>query len=63
MSTTSTAQSFLTRYRRMSRPVLPCAMSPTCSAWLETVGRLVADEEAAAPDVEHAWKKGRNFQL
>ena len=42
----------LTRYRRNEpAPVLPLREEPDLLSWLETSGRLVADEETAAADV------------
>ncbi|MFM7651717.1 MAG: DUF3134 domain-containing protein [Vulcanococcus sp.] len=42
----------LTRYRRSEpAPVLPLREEPDLLSWLETSGRLVADEETAAADV------------
>jgi hypothetical protein len=57
LSTTSLARldgvnPSLTRYdRRESAPVLPLRDEPDLLSWLETSGRLVADEESAATDV------------
>jgi hypothetical protein len=59
MSTLSTSQSqldtvnpSLTRYGRSEpAPVLPLREEPDLLSWLETSGRLVADEETAAPEV------------
>jgi transcriptional accessory protein Tex/SPT6 len=43
---------FLTRYRRDEpAPVLPLRDEPDLLSWLETSGRLVADEETASTDV------------
>ena len=54
MSTMSTLDSFnpsLTRYDRSDpAPVLPLREEPDLLSWLETSGRLVADEEDAAND-------------
>ena len=54
MSTMSTLDSFnpsLTRYDRNDpAPVLPLREEPDLLSWLETSGRLVADEEDAAND-------------
>ena len=42
----------LTRFgRREAAPVLPLREEPDLLTWLETTGRLVADEEAADQDV------------
>ena len=42
----------LTRYGRSEpAPVLPLREEPDLLSWLETSGRLVADEETAAADV------------
>lgn len=42
----------LTRYsRREPAPVLPLRDEPDLLSWLESSGRLVADEETAATDV------------
>jgi hypothetical protein len=42
----------LTRYDRQDpAPVLPLRDEPDLLSWLETSGRLVADEESAATDV------------
>jgi hypothetical protein len=42
----------LTRYDRQEpAPVLPLRDEPDLLSWLETSGRLVADEENAATDV------------
>jgi len=42
----------LTRYGRQEpAPVLPLREEPDLLSWLETSGRLVADEETAAADV------------
>ena len=57
LSTTSLARldgvnPSLTRYNRQEpAPVLPLRDEPDLLSWLETSGRLVADEETAAPDV------------
>ena len=59
MSTLSTSHSqldtvnpSLTRYGRSEpAPVLPLREEPDLLSWLETSGRLVADEETAAPEV------------
>ena len=54
MSTMSTLDSFnpsLTRYdRKDPAPVLPLREEPDLLSWLETSGRLVADEDDAAND-------------
>jgi hypothetical protein len=54
MSTMSTLDSFnpsLTRYDRNDpAPVLPLREEPDLLSWLETSGRLVADEEDASSD-------------
>ena len=54
MSTMSILDSFnpsLTRYDRNDpAPVLPLREEPDLLSWLETSGRLVADEEDAAND-------------
>ena len=42
----------LTRYRRSEpAPVLPLRDEPDLLSWLESSGRLVADEETASADV------------
>ena len=42
----------LTRYgRRDPAPVLPLREEPDLLSWLETSGRLVADEESGSPEV------------
>ena len=42
----------LTRYRRTEpAPVLPLREEPDLLSWLETSGRLVADEESTSPEV------------
>ncbi|MFM9110254.1 MAG: DUF3134 domain-containing protein, partial [Prochlorococcaceae cyanobacterium] len=42
----------LTRFRRDEpAPVLPLREEPELLSWLETSGRLVADEDTAAADV------------
>ena len=42
----------LTRYGRTDRaPVLPLREEPDLLSWLETSGRLVADEESSSPEV------------
>ena len=42
----------LTRYRRRDpAPVLPLREEPDLLSWLETSGRLVADEESGSPEV------------
>ncbi|CAK6686744.1 DUF3134 family protein [Synechococcus sp. CCY9201] len=42
----------LTRYRRVDpAPVLPLRDEPDLLSWLETTGRLVADEETASTEV------------
>ncbi len=42
----------LTRYgRKEPAPVLPLREEPDLLSWLETSGRLVADEESATQDV------------
>jgi hypothetical protein len=52
MSILDTINPSLTRYRRDEpAPVLPLREEPDLLSWLEASGRLVADEEAAAPDV------------
>ncbi len=52
MSTLDSINPSLTRYRREEpAPVLPLRDEPDLLSWLESSGRLVADEETAAPDV------------
>ena len=52
MSTLDSVNPSLTRYRREDpAPVLPLRDEPDLLSWLETSGRLVVDEETAAPDV------------
>ena len=49
----------LTRYGRSEpAPVLPLREEPDLLSWLETSGRLVADEETAAADeaTEEDWE-------
>ena len=42
----------LTRYgRKDPAPVLPLREEPDLLSWLETSGRLVADEESGSPEV------------
>ena len=42
----------LTRFgRREAAPVLPLREEPDLLSWLETSGRLVADEEDSSPEV------------
>ncbi len=42
----------LTRYRRVDpAPVLPLRDEPDLLSWLESTGRLVADEDTASTDV------------
>lgn len=51
-SSLDTINPSLTRYRREEpAPVLPLRDEPDLLSWLETSGRLVADEETAAADV------------
>ncbi len=52
MSTLDSINPSLTRYRRDEpAPVLPLRDEPDLLSWLESSGRLVTDEETAAPDV------------
>ncbi|MFO7629504.1 MAG: DUF3134 domain-containing protein [Prochlorococcaceae cyanobacterium] len=51
-SSLDTINPSLTRYRRDEpAPVLPLRDEPDLLSWLESSGRLVADEENAAADV------------
>ena len=51
MSTLDSSTPSLTRYDRNDpAPVLPLREEPDLLSWLETSGRLVADEEDAAND-------------
>jgi hypothetical protein len=51
-STLDTINPSLTRYgRREPAPVLPLRDEPDLLTWLESSGRLVADEETATPEV------------
>ncbi|QEY32594.1 DUF3134 domain-containing protein [Synechococcus sp. RSCCF101] len=52
MSLLDTINPSLTRYgRHEPAPVLPLRDEPDLLSWLETSGRLVADEETATPEV------------
>ena len=52
MSTLDTVNPALTRYgRKAPAPVLPLREEPDLLSWLETSGRLIADETSAVEDV------------
>ena len=52
MSTLDTINPALTRYgREEPAPVLPLREEPDLLSWLETSGRLIADESSALQDV------------
>ena len=52
MSALDSINPSLTRYgRRDPAPVLPLREEPDLLSWLETSGRLVADEESGSPEV------------
>jgi len=52
MSILDTINPSLTRYGRNDpAPVLPLREEPDLLSWLESNGRLVADEETATPEV------------
>jgi len=52
MSILDTINPSLTRYgRNEPAPVLPLREEPDLLSWLESSGRLVADEETATPEV------------
>ena len=52
MSTLDSVNPSLTRYRRNDpAPVLPLREEPDLLSWLETSGRLVADEDSGSPEV------------
>ena len=52
MSALDSINPSLTRYgRRDPAPVLPLREEPDLLSWLETSGRLVADEESSSPEV------------
>ena len=52
MSALDSINPSLTRYRRRDpAPVLPLREEPDLLSWLETSGRLVADEESGSPEV------------
>ena len=52
LNTLDTVNPSLTRYGRNDpAPVLPLREEPDLLSWLETSGRLVAEEESSSPDV------------
>ena len=52
MSTLDTINPALTRYQRNElAPVLPLREEPDLLSWLETSGRLIADESSALQEV------------
>ena len=52
MSTLDTINPALTRYSRQEpAPVLPLREEPDLLSWLETSGRLIADESSALQEV------------
>jgi hypothetical protein len=52
MSSLDSFNPSLTRYRRSDpAPVLPLRDEPDLLTWLESTGRLVADEETASADL------------
>ena len=52
LNTLDTVNPSLTRYGRNDpAPVLPLREEPDLLSWLETSGRLVAEEESSSPEV------------